>query len=333
MGGLALEVTGNGTGLRVSGGVGDGWYTTDTAAFWSAPGAWTADADLVTTPAIFRVLSPILGGFEPRAFAGVGVEGTFDGEATRQRAITWSVGGNLAYRLSSALVVDAEARRRTPFSTNGEPIPAGFRTGWEYRVGLALRAGSAPARRRTPTIPVRIPGMPTLPRSAATVGIGTSRSAGAVLSTADRYVGTRYTYGGTSPSGGFDCSGFVQYVFGKHGVELPRTSRQQGQVGARVSPAVRSLRAGDLILFAQNGSRIDHVAIYAGANRIIHSSSSGQGVRYDDLGTARGRWFVERMVGARRVLRDGESLVGALDALLRATNVTLDPPDFAPRPR
>jgi hypothetical protein len=104
-------------------------------------------------------------------------------------------------------------------------------------------------------------------------------------------------------------------------------------VGARVDPAIRSLRAGDLVLFAQNGSRVDHVAIYAGGNRIIHSSSSGSGVRYDDFDTPRGRWFAEHMVGARRVLRDGQSLVDALDVLLGATDVSLDPPDLAPAPR
>ena len=62
-------------------------------------------------------------------------------------------------------------------------------------------------------------------------GLAESRSWARVLPTAERYLGVPYRWGGTSPKTGFDCSGFVQYVFGKHGVALPRTSRQQAQVG------------------------------------------------------------------------------------------------------
>ncbi len=152
-----------------------------------------------------------------------------------------------------------------------------------------------------------------------------------VLGTAKRYVGTRYTWGGTSPSRGFDCSGFVQYVFARHRVELPRTSRQQVKIGRKVAARVGELRRGDLLFFAQNGSRVDHVAIYAGNNRIIHSSSSGGGVRYDDLSSKRGRWFAQRIVGARRVISDGHSLVDALDAALLLA-APLDPVDGAPTP-
>ncbi|HVE79944.1 MAG TPA: C40 family peptidase [Gemmatimonadaceae bacterium] len=151
-----------------------------------------------------------------------------------------------------------------------------------------------------------------------------------VLPTARRYLGVRYRYGGTSPRTGFDCSGFVQYVFARHDVRLPRTSRQQASAGLRVPARVAALRPGDLMLFAERGARISHVAIYAGGNRMIHSSSSGGGVRHDDLTTSRGRWFVQRMVAARRVTRDGPALV---DALLALEAAALDGPDGAPRPR
>jgi cell wall-associated NlpC family hydrolase len=151
------------------------------------------------------------------------------------------------------------------------------------------------------------------------------------MTTADRYVGTRYTWGGEKPATGFDCSGFVQYVFQRNGVSLPRTSRQMSLVGRKLPVRVQSLRRGDLVFFSQRGGRVDHVAIYAGDNRILHSSKSGGGVRYDDLSTARGRWFAERMVGARRVIADGRSLVDALDAALRLAE-PLDLPDDAPLP-
>ncbi|MGH7509521.1 MAG: C40 family peptidase [Gemmatimonadales bacterium] len=135
-----------------------------------------------------------------------------------------------------------------------------------------------------------------VPRAAATA------SAANVLATAERHLGARYRYGGETPGAGFDCSGFVQYVFGRRGVDLPRTSREQAYAGRGVTDQVASLQPGDLMLFASTGARVDHVAIYAGDNRIIHSSSGAGGVVYDDLSSSRGKWFMARHVESRRVL-------------------------------
>ncbi|HYC33769.1 MAG TPA: C40 family peptidase [Gemmatimonadales bacterium] len=149
--------------------------------------------------------------------------------------------------------------------------------------------------------PVVTGGSPAAGRTTTTAA-GGSALAARVLSTADRYLGTRYVYGGESPASGFDCSGFVQYVFAKHGVELPRTSRQQVTAGRKVPGGSAALRPGDLMLFASTGGAIDHVAIYAGEGRILHSSRSGGGVAYDDLSSARGQWFLARHVASRRVI-------------------------------
>ena len=165
-----------------------------------------------------------------------------------------------------------------------------------------------------------------------TVSRGASSRAGAmVVSRGERYIGVPYKWGGSTPSG-FDCSGFVQYVYRDQGVSLPRTSRQMAHAGAEVPADISWLREGDLMLFASNGSRIDHVAIYAGDNRIIHSSSSGNGVRYDDLGSRRGRWYATHMVAARRVTDNGRSLVDAL-VTGRIPFDFFDPPDKAPKTR
>jgi cell wall-associated NlpC family hydrolase len=129
-----------------------------------------------------------------------------------------------------------------------------------------------------------------------------SASAARVLATAERYVGTRYRYGGDTPGEGFDCSGFVQYVFSRHGIELPRTSRLQASVGTALPLDVESLQPGDLLLFASTGSRVNHVAIYVGGNRMLHSSAGAGGVVYDDFSTSRGKWYLKRHVGSRRVL-------------------------------
>lgn len=163
----------------------------------------------------------------------------------------------------------------------------------------------------------------------ATVSRGGSSRAGAmVVSRGEQFLGVPYKWGGSTPAG-FDCSGFVQYIYRDQGVSLPRTSRQMAHAGAAVPADVFSLREGDLMLFASNGSRIDHVAIYAGDNRIIHSSSSGNGVRYDDLGSSRGRWYASHMVAARRVTDNGRSLVNSL-VTGRIPFDFFDPPDRAP---
>lgn len=115
-----------------------------------------------------------------------------------------------------------------------------------------------------------------------------------LLDTAYNQVGVRYVYGGTSRRG-FDCSGFVGYVFRQHGVNLPRTAAQQWNVGSSVSRG--SLAPGDLVFFRTRGSRISHVGIYVGNNRFIHASSGGGRIRVNDLTG----YYAARYAGARRV--------------------------------
>jgi cell wall-associated NlpC family hydrolase len=159
-----------------------------------------------------------------------------------------------------------------------------------------------------------------------------SATARSVLRTGEQYIGVPYRWGGNTPREGMDCSGFTRYVFGKHGIGIPRTSRQQATIGQRLPASWRSVRAGDLVMFANSGGRINHVAIYAGNNRILHSTSSGGGVRYDDLRTQRGRWFAQHMVAARRVVSNGHSLVRELEAFELRFDGS-DAPDWAPRIR
>jgi cell wall-associated NlpC family hydrolase len=112
-----------------------------------------------------------------------------------------------------------------------------------------------------------------------------------VASIAKRYLGIPYRWGGESPKTGFDCSGFVQYVFSRVGVSLPRVVSAQWTVGRRVSRS--ALRPGDIVFF--NG--LGHDGIYIGGNRFVHSPSSGDVVK---ISTITG-YYADRWVGARRV--------------------------------
>lgn len=100
--------------------------------------------------------------------------------------------------------------------------------------------------------------------------VGTKPKVAPVLQIAYRYLGVPYVWGGTTPSG-FDCSGFVQYVYAQRGIYLPRTTYEQVNVGRRVSRS--QLRAGDLCHFP------GHVGIYIGGGQMIHAPRPGDSVR------------------------------------------------------
>jgi cell wall-associated NlpC family hydrolase len=97
--------------------------------------------------------------------------------------------------------------------------------------------------------------------------------ANAIIATAKTYIGVPYLWGGESPTTGFDCSGFVQYVFAQNGITLPRVSYDQATVGTPINFA--DLQPGDLIFFSiENNGTVDHVGIYIGNDQFINASSS-----------------------------------------------------------
>lgn len=125
--------------------------------------------------------------------------------------------------------------------------------------------------------------------------VAISGGAKQILSYASQFLGIPYVWGGTSPSPGFDCSGYVQYVYRHYGISLNRTSEQQYNNGVSVSRS--DLRPGDLVFFHTYSSGASHVGIYVGNNTMINSSNGG--VSYDDMTNS---YWSSRYLGARRVI-------------------------------
>jgi len=110
-----------------------------------------------------------------------------------------------------------------------------------------------------------------------------------------KFIGTRYQYGGDRPSRGFDCSGLVQYSYKLAGLDVPRNTRHQFRSTRRV--ATNKLRRGDLLFFHQEGKRNSHVGIYIGNSRFVHAPSSGKRVK---ISTLKNRYWRRHLASARR---------------------------------
>jgi cell wall-associated NlpC family hydrolase len=124
-----------------------------------------------------------------------------------------------------------------------------------------------------------------------------------IVRIAEQNVGRPYTYGGEGTNGdGFDCSGLIQFAYGEAGIALPRTSVEQARQGREISRSDDALRPGDILTFAERGTRVTHVGLYMGGGRFVHSAS--RGVQISTLGESdpNGRWWYQRWVGVRRIV-------------------------------
>lgn len=118
-----------------------------------------------------------------------------------------------------------------------------------------------------------------------------------MVSTAMRFLGVKYRWGGDTPGEGFDCSGLVAYAAEKSlGLKLPRSARDQAHKGISVSRD--DLRRGDLVFFNTLGRRNSHVGIYLGDHKFVHAPRTGSAIRVDSMDMA---YWRKRYNGARRL--------------------------------
>jgi len=124
----------------------------------------------------------------------------------------------------------------------------------------------------------------------------------ALLKYAKYFKGGKYVWGGTTPEG-FDCSGYVQYLYKKHGIALPRTAWSQSKKGRPV--ALSQVQKGDLLFFLTDKKRgipVTHVGIYLGNGEFIHAASKKKGIIISPITHGKYR---DCFVGARRILKEG----------------------------
>ncbi len=150
-----------------------------------------------------------------------------------------------------------------------------------------------------PTSPVGVPGPTRVEGDPAGLPPASSEPEGpaaGVTGLALSYLGVPYRNGGDDPARGFDCSGFVWYVFGQNGIAVPRTVTDQYRTGTEVD--TRDVRPGDLVFFNTTGGTPSHVGIAIGGERFVHAPSTAGDVRIERLTVS---YWARRLVGIRRM--------------------------------
>ena len=320
MAGFGLTLGGGSLALRGSFGLSYSTFSTASGTTPREPSRWTGDVDLIIPDRFFGLGSLFGGALHPYGLVGIGARSVPTSPTVGDATKTWSYGGGVSFPLGQAVSIQGEMRTRAQLGANILTAPSNFTGGNEFRVGLDFRLGDN--RSSGGGIPSR---GGSSSGTAWPAGNNASGAARRVVPRGEKYVGVPYVWGGETPKG-FDCSGFVQYIYRAEGVELPRTSRQMAGSGFGVSRS--EMAVGDLMLFADNGP-VSHVAIYAGNGRFIHSSSSGNGVRYDNLNSERGRWYSQNLVAIRRVASGSGAIVASFAKSLIPFE-GFDPPDKAP---
>jgi cell wall-associated NlpC family hydrolase len=212
---------------------------------------------------------------------------------------SWSAGAGWELFPTSFLAVGAEARWRE--------LSLDARDGLELTAGISVHFGGRSGRSAEP--PTTSPSIDEHDPPATPATPGVTRAIGSqltdsIIATATEAMGRPYQFGGTGEDGaGFDCSGLIQYAYGRHGITLPRRSAEQAREGIKVPKKMAKLAPGDLLTFSNRGGPVTHVGLYIGDGRFIHSATRGVQVSELSAEDPYGRWWYKRWVGVRRIVK------------------------------
>ena len=277
-----------------------GWINADYLAGGKGDGSGSAPAVVPSKPAVQASASLKVG-----TWAAVA---NTDGDALRVRKSASPDAAKVAAIDPDTVVNILKGPTKDSEGTTWYQVQSGDTTGW-----VMARYLQAAAKPKAPAV-VSKP-KTTTPASAANppaARSGTARGSSAapapppavspnaagVVQTALRYLGYRYVYGGTTPAG-FDCSGFVYYVYNKAGIGFPRAMDSQIARGTAVKST--DLRPGDLVYFRNTYRQgISHIGIYIGNGKIVHAADYDTGVIISDLWSA---YWAAHYAGAVRISR------------------------------
>ena len=246
-----------------------------------------AGADLILRPTALAQPYLIVG-----AAVGAGRGSTGGGE---EPGLGWWGGVGAELFTFGGIGVQAEAQytRRTGVGLSG--VMLALKVGSRY--GSAVAAVAPP--------PLDLPRANPEDEEAirlATAARVARAPAAEIVGTALTVMGAPYRWGGTGTDG-FDCSGLIQYAYAQHGITLARRSADQARAGTEVSRELAALEPGDILTFSSEpGGTVEHVGLYVGEGRFIHSARGG--VQISELSAADpvGKWWFDRWAGARRVI-------------------------------
>jgi NlpC/P60 family len=249
-------------------------------------------------------------GAGPYVVAGVGAGlGSPHTRAFSSLWASWSAG--LGYELEPASFL------RVGIETRWRELSLDRRDGLELAAGLSFSLGGGRKAGKPGTTPPIatgpegggggsadvLPPLTTTPPATPRTAAPETKLTEAVIGTAREAMGRPYVYGGTgADGGGFDCSGLIQYAYGRHGISLPRQSVDQAREGNPIERSYTALQPGDLLTFSDRGGPVTHVGLYIGDGRFIHSATRGVQESVLSGDDPYGRWWYARWVGVRRIV-------------------------------
>ena len=256
------------------------------------PGSPTADGRLLGAGADLTLFGASTG--VPTLFVGVA-----GGIGTGGQSKLWASGAfglRMPVIVLGPLRVMAEGRWRSLTISGRNGIEVGLAAGYRSRHHGAEAPEPEAAGLWVPPPTADILRARGIPEAKA-------RLLGNVVNTALEEMGQPYLWGGTgNGSGGFDCSGLIQYAYSRYNIAIPRTSVGQAGAGIAIRRDLEALLPGDILVFSEHGDQPTHVGLYVGDGKFIHSAS--RGVRLSRLSDddTEGRLWLKRWIAVRRIV-------------------------------